>query len=80
MHQMKVALWVMHHNQPFVIVEDEECLDIFHNLNNKFVIPLASTVSCDMEIFQMSRGKVAEMLQVRFTTLSVSSHQNFPFS
>jgi hypothetical protein len=58
-----------------MIVEDEELLDIFHNLNNKCVTPLASTVSHDLkEILQMSQGKVVDMLQVRFTPLSASSH------
>jgi hypothetical protein len=64
-HRMKVALWVARRHRPFAIVEDPELLDIFHDLNNKCTTPSASTVSRDVkEIFQITRVKVAEMLQV----------------
>jgi hypothetical protein len=70
---MKVALWVVRRNRPFAIVEDQELLDIFHDLNNKCVTPSASTVSCDVkEIFHMTRVKVAGRLQVSFTMSRVA--------
>ena len=65
-HRMKIALWVARHNRLFAIIEDKGLLEIFGDLNSKCVTPLANTVSCDVkEIFQMTRVKVAAMLQVR---------------
>jgi Na+-transporting NADH:ubiquinone oxidoreductase subunit NqrA len=67
---MKVALWVARRHRPFAIVEDPELLEIFHDLNNKCTTPSASTVSRDVkEIFQVSRKKVAQLLQVRVLLL-----------
>jgi hypothetical protein len=64
---MKVALWVARRHRPFAIVEDPELLDIFRDLNNKCKTPSASTISRDVkEIFQLTRPKVAQMLQVGF--------------
>ncbi|KIM75183.1 hypothetical protein PILCRDRAFT_47678, partial [Piloderma croceum F 1598] len=33
--RMKLALWVTRHHQPFAIVEDDELVEIFTDLNNK---------------------------------------------
>ena len=63
--RVKLALWVARHHRPFSIVEDEELIDIFMDLNNKVEVPSPKTVSRDVkEIFQISRAKVAEILQV----------------
>jgi len=62
---MKIALWVARCHRPFSIVEDEELLDIFHDLNAQCITPSRVTVSRDvMEIFKMTRVKVAKILQV----------------
>jgi hypothetical protein len=64
--QMKITLWVVCRHCPFAIVEDDELVEIFKDLNNKVVVPSRSTVSQDVvEIFQMSRKHVANMLKVR---------------
>jgi len=71
---MKIALWVARRNRPFAIVEDDELLDIFRDLNNKVVTPSRYTVSRDVkEIFQMSRVKVAEILKVSIHLICVRS-------
>ncbi|KAF8228983.1 hypothetical protein L208DRAFT_1379112 [Tricholoma matsutake] len=63
-HHMKIALWVAWHHQPFSIIQDEELLNISHDLNNQCVTPLWVMVSWDVkEIFQMSQKKVAGILQ-----------------
>jgi hypothetical protein len=63
--RMKLALWVARRHWPFAIVEDEELVDIFTDLNNKVEVPSRFTVSRDVkEIFTMSRVKVSEMLKV----------------
>jgi hypothetical protein len=62
---MNISLWIVCHNRPFAIVEDDALLDIFNDLNNKCITPSASTVSRDMkEIFQMTRKKIAAMLRI----------------
>lgn len=62
---VKLALWVACRHRPFLIVEDEELIDIFMDLNNRVEVPSPITVSRDVkEIFQISRVKVAEILQV----------------
>ena len=62
---VKLALWVARRHRPFSIVEDDELIDIFMDLNNKVEVPSRVTVSRDVkEIFQISRTKVAEILQV----------------
>jgi hypothetical protein len=67
-HRMKLALWIARRNRPFVIVEDPELVDIFLDLNSQCVTPSNSTVSWDIkEIFNISRKKVAEILQVCVT-------------
>jgi len=63
--QLKLALWVARRHRPFAIVEDEELIDIFMDLNNKVEVPSQQTLSRDVkEIFQISRTRVAEILQV----------------
>jgi len=63
--RVKLVLWVARRHRPFSIVEDEELIDIFMDLNNKVEVPSRMTVSRDVkEIFQISRSKVAEILQV----------------
>ena len=63
--RMKLALWIARCHRPFAIVEDNELIDIFMDLNNKVEVPSRITVSPDVkEIFQISRVKVAEILQV----------------
>ena len=63
---MKLALWVSCQHHPFAIVEDDELVDIFKDLNNRVEVPSRSTVSRDVkEIFDMSRKQVAAMLKVR---------------
>jgi hypothetical protein len=62
---MKLTIWVVHHHQPFAIVENDELIDIFMDLNNKVEVPSRFTVSRDVkEIFDMSRVKVAAILKV----------------
>jgi len=52
---MKIVLWVAHHHGPFSIVEDEELIDIFMDLNNKVEVPSHLMVSQDVkDIFQIS--------------------------
>ena len=64
--RMKIALWVSWCHRPFAIIEDDELIDLFRDLYNKVEVPSQSTVSRDVkEIFQMSRVRVAQMLQVR---------------
>ena len=64
--RMKLALWVARRHRPFAIVEDDELIDIFMDLNNKVEVPSHITVSRDVkEIFRISRVKVSEILQVR---------------
>jgi hypothetical protein len=63
--RVKLALWVARRHRPFSIIEDEELIDIFMDLNNRVEVPSHVTVSCDVkEIFQISRVKVVEILQV----------------
>jgi hypothetical protein len=62
---MKVALWVANRHRPFSIIEDTELLEIFTDLNPNCESPKHHTVSRDVkEIFGLSRGEVATMLQV----------------
>ena len=62
---MKLAIWVAHCHQPFAIVEDNELIDIFVDLNNKVEVPSHFTVSRDVkEIFDLSRVNVAAILKV----------------
>jgi len=62
---MKLALWVAHRHRPFAIVEDEELVDIFRDLNNKVEVPSRWTVSHDVqEIFRISQVNLASILQV----------------
>lgn len=64
-HRMKIALWVARRNRPFSIVEDEELLDIFHDLNAACITPGRRTVARDVrEIFLLSRKNVSALLQV----------------
>ena len=63
---MKIALWVARRHRPFTIVEDDELINIFTDLNNKVEVPSRVTVSRDVqEIFKMSRVKVSDILKVR---------------
>jgi len=63
--RMKLALWVAHRHRPFSIVEDDELIDIFMDLNNKVEVPSHFTMSRDVkEIFDLSRVKVAAILKV----------------
>jgi hypothetical protein len=63
--RVKLALWVARRHRPFSIVEDKELINIFMDLNNKVEVPSHVTVSHDVkEIFQISRSKSAEILQV----------------
>jgi hypothetical protein len=67
---MQIALWVARHHHPFSIVQDEELLDIFHDLNSQCVTPSRVTVLRDVkEIFKLSRAKVAAILQVRIVSM-----------
>jgi hypothetical protein len=77
---MKLALWISHRHRPFAIVEDDELVDIFKDLNNKVEVPSRFTVSRDVkEMFEMSRKQVAAMLKVRtpFTLTSPDSNLLF---
>jgi hypothetical protein len=63
---MKLALWMARRHRPFTIVEDDELINIFTDLNNKVEVPSHITVSRDVqEIFKMSRVKVSDILKVR---------------
>jgi alpha-amylase/alpha-mannosidase (GH57 family) len=67
---MKIAIWVARRHRPFTIVEDDELIDIFMDLNNKVEVLSRSTVSRDVkEIFDMSRKRVANILKVWALTL-----------
>jgi predicted oxidoreductase len=62
---MKIAIWVARRHRPFAIIEDDELVDIFKDLNNKVEVPSRFTVSRDVkEIFEMSRKQVAAILKV----------------
>ena len=62
---MKLALWVACCHRPFAIVEDDELVEIFMDLNNKVEVLSRFTVSGDVkEIFLMNRVKVSEILKV----------------
>ena len=63
--RMKLALWVARQHRPFAIVENEELVDIFKDLNSKVIVPSRSTVSRDVkEIFEICRKEVAAILKV----------------
>jgi hypothetical protein len=77
---MKLALWVVRRNRPFAIVADAELIEILTDLNNKVIVPSPTTLSRDVrEIFNMSRLKVASILQVCFfrTFKSISLELTF---
>ena len=62
---MKIAIWVACRHRPFAIVDNDELVDIFMDLNNKVQVPSSITVSRDVkEIFGMSRKRVADILKV----------------
>jgi hypothetical protein len=70
---MKIAIWVARRHRPFAIVEDDELVDIFMDLNNKVEVPSRFTVSRDVkEIFEMSRKKVADILKVCACTQTIT--------
>ena len=72
--RMKVAIWVSRRNWPFAIIEDQELLDIFHDLHNKVETPSRQTVSRDIkQMVDISQKQVAKMLQVGLH----SFHQNW---
>jgi hypothetical protein len=74
---MKLSLWVSRRHRPFAIVEDEELMDIFKDLNSKVEVPSRFTVSRDVkEIFEISRKQVATMLKAR--SLSSLTRPNLP--
>lgn len=74
---MKVALWVARRHQPFAIVEDDELVDIFTDLNNRVEVPSRFTVSRDVkEIFTMSRLKVSDILKVHACYFSLLDTNN----
>jgi hypothetical protein len=69
---MNIALWVARRNRPFSIVEDEELLKIFKDLNSHCVTPLRKTVAHDIkEIFTVSRKNIGEILRVCIYIFSV---------
>jgi hypothetical protein len=71
--RMKLALWIARRHRPFAIVEDNELLDIFKDLNNKVDVPSRHTVSRDIqEIFDISRMQVAKILKVRSSLLTAA--------
>lgn len=64
-HRLNIALWVANCYRPFSIVQDEELLRIFTELNPNCVTPSRHTVSRDVkEIFAISRKEVGELLRV----------------
>jgi hypothetical protein len=68
---MKIALWVARRHRHFAIVEDDELIEMFMDLNNKVEVPSRFTVSRDVkEIFELSRKKVTEILKVHAITSS----------
>ncbi|KAJ3490696.1 hypothetical protein NLJ89_g11414 [Agrocybe chaxingu] len=63
-HRLKLALWVTRKNRPFSIVEDEDLLDIFHDLNAACVTPGRRTITRDIkEIHVIGRGQLGELLR-----------------
>ena len=72
-HRMKIALWVSKNNRPFSIVEDEELLDIFTDLNPNCITSSGQTVSRDVkEIFYISRNEVGALLRVSSCILPIN--------
>ena len=68
---MKITLWVACRHCPFAIVEDDELINIFMDLNNKVEVLSQFTLSQDVkETFEFSRIKVAEILKVHTITSS----------
>jgi hypothetical protein len=66
--RMKLALWAVRRHRPFAIVADPEFIEILTDLNNKVIVPSPTTLSRDVrEFFNMSRLKVATILQVGFS-------------
>jgi hypothetical protein len=64
-HHMKIALWVSKYNRLFSIVEDEDLLQIFTNLNPNCITPMRQTVSRDVnQIFALSCTQVGALLRV----------------
>jgi len=62
---MKCALWVANSSRPFSIVEDQDLLDIFADLNPNCVTPSRHTTSRDVkEIFYIGRKEVGVFLRV----------------
>jgi len=60
-----LTIWVTRHHRPFTIVEDPELVELLTSLNDKVSIPLARTVSCNVqEVFEASQKCVKEMLKV----------------
>ena len=42
---MKITIWVARRHRPFAIVDNDELVDIFMDLNNKVQVPSSITVS-----------------------------------
>jgi hypothetical protein len=65
-HRVKIALWVSRRNRPYSIVEDDELLEIFSDLNSRVETPSRFTVSRDVkEIFAFEKERLKDELMVR---------------
>lgn len=62
-HRVKIALWIATRRRPFLLVEDDELLDIFHDLNSACVTPNRQMVSKDI---REMHGRVEETLIEEF--------------
>ena len=73
-HWMKIVLWITNRHRPFLIVEDTELLDIFHDLNPCCITPKQKSASRDVkEIFRISCIEVGVLLRVSHPLLYIFS-------
>ncbi|KAF5318504.1 hypothetical protein D9619_011038 [Psilocybe cf. subviscida] len=62
-HRIKIALWIARRRRPYSIAEDEELLDMFHDLNPSCTTPSCTTISRDVqEIHEITKTVVMEIL------------------
>ncbi|KIJ50645.1 hypothetical protein M422DRAFT_245281 [Sphaerobolus stellatus SS14] len=59
----RLVRWVVCNNQPYLIVEDEDFVDLLHMLRLKVSIPCANTVSNDVKVHSMVKAVVVETLK-----------------
>ncbi len=63
--RMKLMFWIVRRHCPYVIIEDDELLEILLMLNSKVEILSARTLSCDIqEVFMLTKKNISDMLKV----------------